>query len=123
MRARVKHIDQSVKTAVGGPIIAAAYYALAYAVRYIGCLPAYSDVEFAGIPVAQFLLLALTGAALLLCVFAMLAGFRFYRQASASRASSERKAGRWGLLGIFLGAAAFAAIGAGALPMLDTTCP
>ena len=122
MAARIKKFDKSVKTAVGGPIIAAGYYVIGYAVRYVGCLPTYIDAEFAGIPVAQFLLLALTVAALILCVFAMLAGWRTYRQAARARANASRSAARWGLAGIALGALALASIAVGAMPLLDAEC-
>jgi hypothetical protein len=123
MTTRMFKLDRSIKTAVGGPLVGVGYYVIALAVRYIGCLPAYADADFAGIPVAQFLLLALTLAALVLTVFAALAGFRLHRQSARARSSSARKAGRWGLAGIALAAAAFAAIVAGALPMLRATCP
>lgn len=121
MAARVKKFDKAVKTAAGGPLVAAGYYAIAFAVRYVSCLPTYSDAEFADIPVAQFLLTALTLAALILTVFAMLGGFRIYRQAVRARGAA-RKTGRWGLAGIALGALALLAIAAGALPLLDVEC-
>lgn len=123
MTTRIKKLDKSIKTAVGGPVVAAGYYVIGYAVRYVSCLPTYSDAEFADIPVTQFLLLALTGAALILTVFAMLAGFRLYRQSIRARANPGRQAMRWGLAGIALGALSFAAIAAGAMPLLGTKCP
>lgn len=123
MPTRIKKFDKSIRAAAGGPIVAAAYYVIGYAVRYMSCLPSYSDAEFADIPVAQFLLLALTVAALILTVFAMLAGFRLYRQSMRARADSARKAAGWGLAGIALGVLAFAAIGAGAMPLLTAQCP
>lgn len=123
MAARNFKMDRSTKTALGGPLVGLGYYVIALAVRYIGCLPAYADADFAGIPVAQFLLLALTLAALVLTVFAALAGLRLYRQSARARASSARKAGHWGLAGIALAAVTFAGIVAGALPMLRATCP
>lgn len=120
--ARIKKIDKSVKTAIGGPIIAVVYYGVAYGVRYISCLPTYTDAEFADIPVAQYLLLALTVAAAILTVFAILSGLRLYRQSARARAGAEQKAGRWGLAGIALGAAALAAIAVGAPPLLHLGC-
>lgn len=123
MAARIKKLDRSIKTVAGGPIVALAYYLVAIGVRYVGCLPTYVDAEYAGIPVAQFLLYALTLAALMLTVFAMLAGFRIYRQSARARANAASKTARWGLIGIALGAAAFAAIAAGAAPMLVVSCP
>lgn len=123
MATRMFKVDRAIKTAVGGPLVGVGYYVVALAVRYIGCLPAYADADFAGIPVAQFLLLALTLAALVLTVFAALAGFRLYRQSARARSSNVRKAGGWGLVGIALAAAAFAGIVAGALPMVRATCP
>ncbi len=122
MATRMFKLDRSIKTAVGGPLVGIGYYVIALAVRYIGCLPTYADADFAGIPVAQFLLLAVTLAALVLTVFAALAGFRLYRHSAHARSSSVRKAGGWGLAGIALAAAAFAAIVAGALPLLRATC-
>lgn len=123
MATRIKKLDKSIKTAVGGPVVAAGYYVIGYAVRYVSCLPTYSDAEFADIPVAQFLLLALTGASLILTVFAMLAGFRLYRQSTRARANPGRQATQWGLAGIALGVLSFAAIAAGAMPLLGTKCP
>lgn len=123
MATRIFKLDRSIKTAISGPLVGVGYYVIALAVRYIGCLPTYADADFAGIPVAQFLLLALTLAALVLTVFAALAGFRLYRQSARARSSNVRKAGTWGLAGIALAAVAFAGIMAGALPMLRATCP
>jgi len=123
MATRTFKLDRAIKTAIGGPLVGVGYYVIALAVRYIGCLPAYADADFAGIPVAQFLLLALTLAALVLTVFAALAGFRLYHQSARARSGNVRKAGGWGLAGIALAAAAFAGIVAGALPMLRATCP
>lgn len=122
MATRIFKVDRAIKTAVGGPLVGVGYYVITLAVRYIGCLPAYADADFAGIPVAQFLLLALTLAALVLTVFAALAGFRLYRQSARARSGNARKAG-WGLAGMALAAAAFAGIVAGALPMVRATCP
>lgn len=123
MAARNFKMDRSTKTALGGPLVGLGYYVIALVVRYIGCLPAYVDADFAGIPVAQFLLLALTLAALVLTVFAALAGLRLYRLSARARSGSARKAGHWGLAGIALAAATFGVIVAGALPMLRATCP
>ena len=123
MAARTFKMDRSAKTALGGPLVGLGYYVIALVMRYIGCLPAYVDTDFAGIPVAQFLLLALTLAALVLTVFAALAGLRLYRQSARARGGSAREAGRWGIAGIALAAATFAGIVAGALPMMRATCP
>lgn len=122
MAARIKKIDKSVRAALGGPIVAATYYVVAHLVRYISCLPTYTDAEFADIPVAQYLLLALTVAAAILTVFAMLAGLRLYRQAKRARGGAQQKAVRWGLAGIVLGAIALVAIGLGAPPLLEVRC-
>ncbi|MFP5349942.1 MAG: hypothetical protein ACLGHO_08900 [Gammaproteobacteria bacterium] len=119
--ARIIKLDKSVKTALRGPIVAAAYYVVAYIIRYISCLPTYTDAEFADIPVAQYLLLALAVAAAILTVFAMLSGLRLYRQSARAR-SAERKAGRWGLAGIVLGAVALGAIVLGAPILLEVDC-
>ena len=123
MAARFKKLDKSIKTAAGGPAVALAYYLVAVGVRYVGCMPTYVDAEYAGVPVAQFLLYALTLSALMLTVFAMLAGFRIYRQSVRARANAGRKAARWGLIGIASGAVAFATIAAGAASMLAVSCP
>jgi len=122
MAARIKKIDKSMKSALGGPLVAAAYYVVAYIVRYMSCLPTYTDAEFADVPVAQFLLLALTVAAAILSVFAMLAGWRIYRQSIRARGDAGRKSGRWGLAGIALGALALIAIVVGAPSLLDVEC-
>lgn len=122
MAARLKKIDKAVRAALGGPIVAVTYYGVAYLVRYISCLPTYTDAEFADIPVAQYLLLALTVAAAILTVFAMLAGLRLYRQSTRARGGAQQKAGRWGLAGIALGAIALGAIALGAPPLLEIGC-
>lgn len=122
MVGRMKKLDKAIKTAFGGPIVAVAYYGVAVIVRYMSCLPSYTDAEFADIPVAQYLLLALTVAAAMLTVFAMLAGLRFYRQSRRARGDAGRKVGRWGLAGIALGAVACAAIIATAPALFDTDC-
>lgn len=122
MAVRMNKIDKAIKTALGGPIVAVAYYIVAIAVRYMSCLPSYTDAEFADIPVAQYLLLALTVAAAILTVFAMLAGLRTYRQSRRARGDAGRKVGRWGLAGIALGAVACAAIIATAPALFDAKC-
>lgn len=122
MAPRMKKIDKAMKTAFGGPIVAVAYYVVAFVVRYMSCLPSFSDAEFADIPVTQYLLLALTVAAAILTVFAMLAGWRLYRQSTRARGDTGRTAGRWGLAGIALGALACAAIIATAPSLFDADC-
>lgn len=122
MAPRTGKIDRAIKTAAGGPLVAGAYYATGFAVRYVSCLPTYADAEFADIPVAQFLLLALTGAALMLTAFAALAGFKLYRQGTRARGQAGDKARRWGIAGIVLGALALGAVVAVAGTILNATC-
>lgn len=122
MARRTIKIDKAIKTAAGGPLVAAAYYAAGFAVRYVSCLPTYADAEFAGVPAAQFLLLALTGAALILTVFAALAGFKLYRQGRRARAQAGHKARLWGLVGVSLGVLALGAVAAVAGTILNVTC-
>lgn len=122
MAARMKMMDKAIKTALGGPIVAVTYYIIAFAVRYMSCLPRYTDAEFADVPVAQYLLLALTVAAAILTVFAMLAGWRLYRQSARARGDAGRKAARWGLAGIALGVVACGAIILVAPTLFEAEC-
>lgn len=122
MAPRAAKIDRAIKTAAGGPAVAVAYFAIGFAVRYISCLPTYADAEFADIPVAQFLLLALTGAALMLTAFAALAGFKLYRQGTRVKGQAGDKTRRWGVAGMVAGVLALAAVVAVAGTMLNATC-
>jgi hypothetical protein len=65
--------------ALNAPAIAVVYAGIAYGFVTIGCIPAFSDVDFFGVRVTLFLLMALTVAALTLIVFACLHSLRVLR--------------------------------------------
>jgi len=67
------------RAALNAPVVAVAYAVIALLVTMTGCLPPFIYADFFGVPVTFFLLLALTGAALILIVFAGLHAWRTYR--------------------------------------------
>lgn len=71
--------NQFQRVALTAPAVFLAYAVLAYAVVATGCAPAFVDVEFFGVKVSLFLLLALTSAALILIIFACLSSLRVLR--------------------------------------------
>lgn len=71
--------NQFLRVALSAPAVAVAYAAIAYAVVTTGCMPPFADVDFFGVPVTVFLLLALTVAALILIIFAAMNALRVLR--------------------------------------------
>lgn len=94
------------------PAIAVGYAVIAYGFVTVGCMPPFADVDFFGVAVTVFLLLALTVAALILIVLALLNALR------ALRTAHERPLGQallprrgWiAAAAVFLAVAAFAGV-------------
>lgn len=105
------NVNPMVKAAISGPIVAIGYALAVFGIRYIGCLPRFADTDFADIPVTEFLLIAVTAAALFLTVFAAIGGFRQYRQARTTRGEAGQRTRRWGLIGIGSAVLSFVAVG------------
>jgi len=82
------------------------------------------DSEFFGVPVVQFLLAALTLAALTLAVFAGLGAMRQLRAARRLRRSVDAatRVRRWGLAGIALSLLALAAVAFLGAHFLTVSC-
>ena len=104
-------VNNVVKVAISGPIAAVGYAFTVFGIRYMGCLPRFMDTDFADVPVTEFLLIAVTAAALFLTVFAGIGGFRQYWQARPTRGEVGRRTRRWGLIGIASALLAFVAVG------------
>lgn len=101
----------NIKTALSGPMVVVGYALAVFVIRYAGCLPRFVDTDFADIPVTDFLLIAVSAAALFLAIFAGIGGLRLYRQARQARGETGRHMRRWGLSGILLAALGFVAVG------------
>lgn len=103
-------LGHQLRVAMNAPAVAVAYAAIALIVTRIGCTPPFADVDFFGVPVTVFLLLALTLAALTLIVFAGLHAWRTFRVLRRRRSGVDFFARR-GLSagGVALALAAFAA--------------
>lgn len=115
--------DNPAKIAVAGPLVAVGYYVTVFAIRYIGCLPRFADTEFADIPVIQYLLVAISAAALFLTFFAGIAGLRHYWQARAIRGEAGNAGRRWGLLGVASAVTAFAGVALLVKTAIVAVCP
>jgi len=82
--------NPSVQLALNAPAIAVVYAGIAYGFVTIGCIPAFSDVDFFGVRVTLFLLAALTVAALILIVLACLHAMRVLRAIRLRHRGVER---------------------------------
>ncbi|MBI3897089.1 MAG: hypothetical protein HY308_02200 [Gammaproteobacteria bacterium] len=70
---------------LSAPAVAAIYWLITFLVELVGCMPAFADVDFFGVRVTVFLLIALTFAALILIIFAALQAVRVFRVAARRR--------------------------------------
>lgn len=97
------------RVALSAPAVAAAYAAIAYSVVTTGCIPPFSDVDFFGVPVTDFLLLALTVAALILIIFAGMNALRVLRVLRRRHRGGESLTRRGlGVAAVLLAVTAFA---------------
>lgn len=106
---------------LAAPLVLVAQALLAFAVFRLGCLPAFEDVDFFGVPVTVFLLAALTLAALVLIVFAGLHLPRALARADAGQTPGGRAG--WLVLGLLLAIVSFLLAGAWGYALLVTPCP
>lgn len=111
--------NQFLRVALSAPAIALAYAAIAYAVVTTGCMPPFSDVDFFGVPVTAFLLLALTVAALILIVLAAMNALRVLRVLRRRHRGRTQR----GLGAIAVGLAVVAFLVTGWLGVLFFTTP
>ncbi len=108
-------------TAASGPLVCFFYFLLAYAIRVLGCTPAFADTDFLGINVTVFLLAAITVAALVLIVFNGVAAARARRSTAMSAVAS--KLPYFHVLILALPMLAFAVTLGGGVMFLRSPCP
>lgn len=101
--------NQLVRVLGNAPALALGYALIAYGVITTGCTPPFADVDFFGVNVTVFLLLALTVAALILIVFAAMNAIRVLRVLRKRHRGEEFRGHRgFGALAVLLALVAFA---------------
>lgn len=109
------------RNALGAPLVTLTHYLVGSLINAVGCLPRFVDADFLDLPVVDFLLAAITLAALTLIVFAGIGCWRMLRAPGGDREARLRRQ-RWAVAGLVLVPIAFAITASAGSDLLAQSC-